>query len=375
MKNNTLPTHQDYIEWIGELGKRYRQSQFKAAVKVNEELILFYLGLGRDIVERNMENTYGSGFYASLSRDLQKQLPNATGLSETNIRYAKRCYSLYNKIVENLPQVVADFSNEKHLQSVGTLNNVKETQPVTLLDDNVSTHIMTDLCRIPWGHHRAIYDKVKGNADEALFYVRKTLENGWSRAMLLNMMDTKLYESQGESINNFSTVLPSPESDYARQITKDPYNFNFLTLGEDYRERELQKALEENIARFLMELGNGFAFVGRQVRLEVNGDEFFCDLLFYHIHLKRYVVVELKTVKFEPEFISKVNFYCNAVNHLMKREDDNDTIGLLICKEKNDVVAQWTVENAPVPIAISKYILNNIIPVAARNTKCREKNM
>lgn len=139
MKDNELPTNQDYIEWIGELGKRYRQSQFKAAVKVNEELILFYLGIGRDIVERNMENTYGSGFYASLSRDLQKQLPNATGLSETNIRYAKRCYSLYNKIVENLPQVVADFSNEKHHHPVGTLNNGKEPQTLTLLDDKVST--------------------------------------------------------------------------------------------------------------------------------------------------------------------------------------------------------------------------------------------
>lgn len=353
MNNNEIIPSHDYIVWVGELGKRYRQSQVKAAVRVNEELILFYLGLGRDIVERNMENTYGSGFYASLSRDLQQQLPNATGLSANNLRYAKHCYTIYNKVIKNLPQLVEDFSREKLPQLVGNFNNV-------------SAQLVADLCRIPWGHHRVIIDKVKGNADEALFYVHKTLENGWSRAMLLNMMDTKLYEAQGKAINNFSAVLPSPESDYARQITKDPYNFDFLTLGEDYKERELQKALENNIARFLLELGNGFAFVGRQVRLEVNGDEFFCDLLFYHIHLKRYVVVELKTVKFEPEFISKVNFYCNAVNHLLKKEDDNDTIGLLICKEKNDVVAQWTVENAPVPIAISKYILNNIIPTEPR---------
>lgn len=356
MCDNKIAVNQDYISWVGELSKRYRQSQVKAAIKVNEELILFYLSLGRDIVERNMENTYGSGFYASLSRDLQQQLPNATGLSINNLRYAKHCYVVYNKAITNLPQLVGDFSSEKSPQLVGNFNNV-------------SAQLVADLCRVPWGHHRAIIDKVKGNADEALFYVRKTLENGWSRAMLLNMMDTKLYETQGKAINNFSYVLPSPESDYARQITKDPYNFDFLTLGEDYKERDLQKALEDNIVRFLMELGNGFAFVGRQVRLEVNGDEFLCDLLFYHIHLKRYVVVELKTVKFEPEFISKVNFYCNAVNHLLKKEDDNDTIGLLICKEKNDVVAQWTVENAPVPIAISKYVLNNIIPLEPKTNK------
>lgn len=357
MNDKALTVGQNYDAWVEELGKRYRQSQVRAAVKVNEELIMFYFCLGHDIVERNMENTYGSGFYSSLSRDLQRQLPNATGLSENNIRYAKRCYCLYNKAIENLPQLVENFDKEK------------TPQIVALLNDDVSVHIMSDLCHIPWGHHRAIIDKVKGDADEALFYIRKTLENGWSRAMLLNMMDTKLYETQGKAINNFSAVLPSPESDYARQITKDPYNFDFLTLGEGYKERDLQKALEDNIVRFLMELGNGFAFVGRQVRLEVNGDEFFCDLLFYHIHLKRYVVVELKTVKFEPEFISKVNFYCNAVNHLLKKDDDNETIGLLICKEKNDVVAQWTVENAPVPIAISKYILSNIIPLEPKTSE------
>ena len=186
--------------------------------------------------------------------------------------------------------------------------------------------------------------------------------------MLLNMMDTRLYETQGKAINNFTAVMPAPESDYARQITKDPYNFDFLTLREDYKERELQKALEDNIVRFLIELGKGFAFVGRQIKLEVNGDEYYCDLLFYHIPLKRYVVVELKTVKFEPEFISKVNFYCNAVNHLIKGQDDNETIGLLICKEKNDLVAQWTIENAPMPIAISKYNLNNIIPIRSGNS-------
>lgn len=345
----------EYTQWVVELKQRIKNAQIKAAVQVNRELINLYWSIGHDIVERKAEETFEGNFYKHLSNDLQQLFPEVKGFSERNIYYMRSMYVLFSPLENELPQAVAVGESEpSKLPQVVARGTVKEM-----------------VCQIPWGHIRYIIDK-HASPQEAFFYVRKTLENGWSRAMLLNMMDTKLYEAQGRAINNFSSVLPSSESDYARQITKDPYNFDFLTLSEDYKERELQKALEENIARFLMELGNGFAFVGRQVKLEVNGDEFFCDLLFYHIPLKRYVVVELKTVKFEPEFISKVNFYCNAVNHLLKKHDDNDTIGLLICKEKNDVVAQWTVENAPVPIAISKYLLKNIIPVGPREIEGRE---
>lgn len=346
----------EYTQWVVELKQRIKNAQIKAAVQVNRELINLYWSIGHDIVERKIEETFVGDFYNRLSSDLQSIFPDVKGFSRRNLIYMRSMYMLFSPIQDEVPQLVAlnksDFFEVPQPVAHGTIKDM--------------------VCQIPWGHIRYIIDK-HTSPQEAIFYVQKTLENGWSRAMLLNMMDTKLYEAQGKAINNFSSVLPSSESDYARQITKDPYNFDFLTLSEDYKERELQKALEENIARFLMELGNGFAFVGRQVRLEVNGDEFFCDLLFYHIHLKRYVVVELKTVKFEPEFISKVNFYCNAVNHLLKRPDDNDTIGLLICKEKNDVVAQWTVENAPVPIAISKYILNNIIPAEPRGLVSGER--
>ena len=196
-----------------------------------------------------------------------------------------------------------------------------------------------------------------------MFYVHKTIENGWSRAVLLNMLDTKLYESYGKSINNFETTLPSVQSDLAKEIIKDPYNFDFLTLSEEYKELELQEALEQNIYKYLMELGKGFAFVGRQVRLEVNGDEYFCDQLFYHTRLHCYIVVELKITKFEPEFVSKLNFYCNAVNHLIKSDDDKETIGLLICTEKNELVAQWTVAKSREPLAITEYELTNLIPI------------
>jgi predicted nuclease of restriction endonuclease-like (RecB) superfamily len=336
----------EYKQWVSELKSRIRSAQVKAAVRVNCELINLYWSIGHDIVERKIEESFDGDFYSQLSADLHNLFPDVKGFSRRNLIYMRSMYLLFSPIQGEVPQLVA-------------LNKPINTEvPQTVAHGTIKEII----CQIPWGHIRYIIDK-HTSPQEAFFYVQKTLENGWSRAMLLNMMDTRLYEAQGKAINNFANTLPSIESDYARQITKDPYSFDFLTLKEDYRERELQKALEENIVRFLMELGKGFAFVGRQVRLEVNGDEYFCDLLFYHIPLKRYVIVELKTVRFEPEFVSKVNFYCNAVNHLMKTEGDNETIGLLICKEKNDVVAQWTVENAPVPIAISRYELRNMVPV------------
>ena len=180
--------------------------------------------------------------------------------------------------------------------------------------------------------------------------------------MLINMMDTKLYETRGNTVNNFALTLPKADSECAKEFLKDEYKFDFLTLKENYEEKDLHTALEKNLISFLLELGSGFAFVGTHVPFVVNGDEYECDLLFYHLKLHRYIVVELKVVKFEPEFVSKLNFYCSAVNNLIKDETDKDTIGLLICKEKNDVVAQWTVERTSEPIGISTYNLKNVLP-------------
>ena len=180
--------------------------------------------------------------------------------------------------------------------------------------------------------------------------------------MLLNMMSAELYEAEGKSINNFPATMPEPDSDYANEIVKNPYHLDFLQLNKDFKEKELQLGLEKNISRFLIELGDGFAYVGRQVRLEINGDEFFCDLLFYHLRLRRYIVVELKTGKFEPEFVSKLNLYCTAIDHLYRTDNDGETIGLLFCKEKNDLVAQWTVEKSEQPIAITRYELDKLMP-------------
>lgn len=322
----------NYRIWIEQLVSRFRGSQIKAAAKVNAELLRFYWSVGKDIVTKQMEQRYGDGIIDAISRDLTTALPGVRGFSKRNLYYIKNFYLLYNQIFKIVPQLVAQSEADM-------------------------------IFSVPWGHHRIIIDKLRDNPEKAVFFLKKTIENSWSRSLLLNFIGTDLYERSGKAITNFDTALPEMESEYAKEVLKNPYNFDFLTLQENFKERDLQRALEENISHFLLELGCGFAYVGRQVRLEVESDEFFCDLLFYHLKLRRYIVCELKTVKFEPEFVSKLNFYCTAVDHLFKGEYDNDTIGLLICKERNDLVAQWTLEkNQMQPIGISEYDITKALP-------------
>lgn len=320
--------NKDYKSWLVQVKKNIRSAQIKASIAVNEEMLKLYWNIGKDISENKMDSSYGTKFFETLSRDLKSDFPDLQGFSVTNLKYIKRFYEFYKGIRHQLGDEFED-----------------------------------QLFVIPWRHHVEIFTRSK-SVEEALFFIEKTKENGWSRAMLINMMDTKLYETRGNTVNNFSLTLPAVDSECAKEILKDSYKLDFLTLREDYQEKDLHKALENNLVKFLLELGKGFAFVGSHVPFIVNGDEYECDLLFYNLKLHRYIVVELKVVKFEPEFVSKLNFYCNAVNHLVKDEIDKETIGLLICKEKNDVVAQWTVEKSNEPIGISTYELTNIIPAA-----------
>lgn len=345
----------DYKQWLQQLKMRYRQAQIKAASRVNEELLRYYWQLGADIDARGDENRYGAKFYDMLSHDLMEMMPGVEGFTRKNLQNATRFYRFYSTD-ENQKQLVSISQDED--------DNQNRKQPVSKLKQTADETIF----RIPWGHHIVILGKCANNKEKALFYVHKTLENQWSRAMLLNMMGDKdgnngLYEAQGKALTNFADTLPKPDTDLARDILKDPYNLQFLRLYENYQEQDLQLALEQNIVQFLLELGNGFAFVGRQKVFTVEGDEFKADLLFYHLKLRRYVVVELKVVKFQPEFISKLNFYCSCVNHQIKEPQDGDTIGLLICKEKNDVVARWTLEgNQQQPIGISTYRISDLLP-------------
>lgn len=323
----------DYLQWVKELSARYRQSQIKAALKVNSVLIEFYWELGSDITSLGIDNKYGGKFYATLSSDLRKEMPGVGGLSESNIRYAKRFFQLYYNISQNLPQVVED------------------------------------LCSVPWGHHRYIIDRFSKTPKKAIFYVHQTIVNGWSRAMLLNFMDTDLYERQGKGITNFSHTLPIPSGDLAQELTKDPYNFDFLSIRKGYNERQLKDALLHNITRFLVELGTGFAYVGREYRLQIGQTEKFIDLLFYNLNIRCYVVVEVKIDKFDSADIGQLGTYVTAVNHILCRKDlDNPTIGLLICKNKDNLLAQYALESSSQPIGISEYELSKLYPTEVEGT-------
>ncbi len=351
-----------YAAWIEDLSKRFRSVQVKAATKVNDEMLRFYWSVGRDITGMKFEDKYGSGFLKNVSMDLREAFPNQHSFSVSNIRYMRRFYQLYSKLSiqfkensrlgTNLPQVGEDLNNDVNVPQPGEDLESKANVP------QLGEHLFM----VPWGHHKCIIDKCSGNVDKALFYVRQTIENSWSRSVLLNFISTDLYERQGRAVSNFREVLPMPQGDLAQEITKDPYNFDFITITQRYNEKELKDALQENIVKFLMELGSGFAFVGREYRLEIGSTEKFLDLLFYNIKLHCYVVVEVKTDKFESEYIGQLGTYVAAVNHILKGLDDNPTIGLLICKEKDNVLAQYAVESSSEPIGISEYELSKIYP-------------
>lgn len=323
-----------YIIWILDLKQKIQQSQIKAVIQVNSALIEMYWDLGKEITERNFENSYGSGFFSQLSKDLRSEFPEIKGFSESNLKYCKRFYLFYNQDDENRQQLVDDLSNQIFL--------------------------------VPWGHHVTLITKCK-DPKEAHFYIKKTIENGWSRAVLLNMISGKLIDTQGKAITNFSKTLPDYESDLIRETLKDPYIFDFINVTESYKERELENALVENISKFLIELGSGFAFVGKQVEISVGNRSFFIDLLFYHIKLKRYVVIELKTGHFEPEFAGKLNFYVTAVDKQMRDENDNATVGMIICKDKNKIIAEYSLTDLHKPLGISSYELKKILPENLRS--------
>jgi predicted nuclease of restriction endonuclease-like (RecB) superfamily len=326
---NNVAVNQEYREWLKGIKGYIRNQQVKAAVRVNEELLKVYWKLGEDICIHKAEAQWGSGFYESLSKDLKTEFPDMKGFSITNLKYCKRFYELYNQSDTIRRQIVDEF-----------------TSPIFT---------------IPWGHHTEIIAKCK-SVDDALFYVHKTIENGWSRAVLLNFLDAKLHQAEGKAITNFTRLLPPPVSDLAQQTLKDPYNFDFLTIRQNYDEKELQEALTNNITKFLLELGNGFAYVGQQYRLKVGVQEFFADLLFYHLKLRCYVVIELKVERFKPEHLGQLGFYVTAIDKNMKSEVDNPTIGLLICKTKDSVVAEYALGATTLPIGISEYELKRVIP-------------
>lgn len=329
-ENMTLASNSDFNSWVSQLKKDIRTTQIKAAIRVNSELLRLYWRMGADICEKQKSASWGDGWLRELSRELIMEFPDMKGFSYRNLQYIKQWYSFYNEHIINVQQLVAQIDEETFFS-------------------------------VPWGHHLYILTQCK-DVDKAIFYLNKTIELGWSRAVLLNSLDTDLYERQGKAVTNFDRLLANPQSDLAKQTLKDPYNFDFLTLDSDYRERELENGLTQNITRFLLELGTGFAFVGRQVPLVIGDDTVYPDLLFYHLELKCYIVIELKVDKFKGEHLGQLGLYVSAVNHLKKKPTDNPTIGLLICKTKNNVMAQYALEATNQPIGISEYQLSQLMP-------------
>ena len=357
MSSKLIKTDETYRGWIREVSSRFRRSQIKAAVKVNDEMLRFYWSLGRDMESQKDSYAWGSHFYKTISEDLQAELPDVKSFSPRNLLYMHQFYRLFPK-AGIAPRLDAQLDN-----GVIAKQLVSQLPDGEIAQQDVSQIPAVDeVFRIPWGHMIQIMNKAGGDREKALFYIRKTIENNWSRAVLLNFLDTDLYDRQGKALTNFARTLPAEQSDLAQAITKDPYNFDFLTLREKYDEKELKDALMDRVQNFLMELGTGFAYMGREVRIEVGNTEKYLDMLFYNTQRHCYVVVEVKAGKFDSSYSGQLGTYVVAVNHQLKTENDNPTLGLLVCKDLDNVEAQYALESSSQPLGISRYELTRLIP-------------
>lgn len=314
-----------YQGWLVELKAKVRSTQLKAAIAVNRELLNFYWELGAEIVAKQANSQWGDRFLQQLSHDLMAEFPDMKGFSLRNLKYVRQWYLFYSTPAESGQQAVAQIT------------------------------------QVPWGHNLAIIAKCK-DMQEALYYVQSTLTHHWSRAVLVHQIESGLYQREGKAISNFSLTLPKPQSDLAQQTLKDPYVFDFLTLSQNFSERDLENKLVEHITHFLLELGAGFAYIGKQVPLQVGDRSFFMDLLFYHVRLHCYVVVELKTTDFEPEHAGKLNFYLKAVDEQLRQSTDEATIGILLCKGKDKLVAEYALSDIHKPMGVSEYQLTQALP-------------
>lgn len=346
----------EYKNWIGELKQRIRQSQIKAAVRVNTELLQLYWQLGSEIVEKQQNAKWGDGFLKQLSADLMTEFTEMKGFSVRNLQLICRWYEFYNQGFINAKQLVSQMEkgNQQQVDSHFEFENGKQlvSQMENEIRVQVEPQLGKDFFSVPWGHHVLIMQRCK-ELDKALLYIHQTVENNWSRSVLDWQMDSHLFERQGKAVSIFTHTLPEPQSDLAQQITKDPYIIDIMGVRQAMQERELEAHLDKHISQYLLELGKGFTYYGHQVHLKVGDEDFYIDQLFYHVRLHCYVVVELKAVPFKPEHIGQLNFYVTAVNKLMRMDGDNPTIGLLICKDKNDVLAEYTLQGVNSPIGVS----------------------
>jgi predicted nuclease of restriction endonuclease-like (RecB) superfamily len=310
-----------YAELLESLKARIREAQVRAALSVNRELVLLYWHIGREILQRQEREGWGAKVIDRLARDLRREFPDMKGFSPRNLKYMRA--------------FAEAWSDEQIVQEA--------------------------LAQITWYHNITLLEKVKEPA-ERLWYVQQTLEHGWSRNVLVHQIESKLYQRQGKAITNFERTLPAPQSDLARSLIKDPYVFDFLSLGPGAQERDLERALLNHVRDFLLELGKGFAFVGSQYRLDVGGEEFYIDLLFYQLRLRCFVVIDLKIGEFKPEYAGKMNFYLSAVDDLLRHPEDRPSIGLILCKSQNRLVAEYALRDVSKPMGVATYRLTEALP-------------
>ncbi|MFH1976519.1 MAG: PDDEXK nuclease domain-containing protein [Pseudomonadota bacterium] len=359
---HSLTTDKEYQQWLADIKEKARKTQIKAAVKVNTELLSFYWELGADILEKQANAKWGDGFLLQLSKDLMSEFPDMKGFSKRNLELIRQWYLFYSqdsRTDQIAKQPVSQLRMEQKIQQ--PVEQITQRTALQLSADRVVQPAIPQITQIPWGHNIAIISKCK-NIEEALYYVQNTMIHNWSRSVLVHQIENGLYKREGKSVNNFALTLPKAHSDLAIQTLKDPYIFDFLSMTNDYNERELENALVVHVTQFLLELGAGFAYLGKQVPLQVGEREFFIDLLFYHTKLRCYVVIELKTSDFEPEHAGKLNFYLKAVDSLLRTEQDKPTIGILICKKKDKVVVEYALSDIHKPIGVSEYQLTQSLP-------------
>lgn len=336
-------TAESYVEWLHEVKSRYRKSQIKAAVRVNTAMLELYWSIGRDLVALKAEQRWGTGVVKQFSMDMRQAFPNETGFSLTNVKYMKRWYLFYYDLVI------------KGQRPVDQLQDENSQRPVDQLE------MPTHFGMIPWGQHIEIFTRCK-SLDEALFYASQTIENNWSRPEVEAHIINRLFYNHGAAITNFTDRLPVPQGDLAQELLKAEYNLEFLHLKKKHDEKDLEDKIASNVTKFLLELGKDFAYVGRQMELQMPGGQtFFPDLVFYHIPQKRYMVVELKAVKFIPEHAGKLNFYVTAADHLLKGDGDNPSIGLLICRSMDKTLVEWSLEDIQKPLGVATYQLQEVV--------------
>ncbi len=314
--------NREYIQLLNEIKTKVRSAQIKAATYVNKELIRLYWEIGKSIADKQKQSIWGDSIVDMLAKDLRKEFPNMKGFSRANLFGIRQWYLFYSHMDDKVQQLVG---------------------------------------QLPWGHNIAIVNKIK-DPEEAIFYLNESIRNNWSRNVLIHQIEGELYERGGKTTHNFGITLPAPQSDLARQTLKDPYVFDFLSLGEEAQEREIEKELTKHITKFLLELGAGFSFVGSQYPLEISNQDYYIDLLFYHLKLRCFVIIELKTGEFKPEYAGKLNFYLSAADNLLKHKEDNPSIGIILCKTRDKVIAEYALRDMSKPIGVSEYKIVRSIP-------------